>query len=265
MNKSALAVCSVLLLLFCQNLNAQIDTSFVVHLWKQQLELEHFTYLTQDKNRGSDTGNYHLAKFYIAYENEPMFFESFQNSENLLLSDTSAMNLASIWLLKGNNRSRWFDSCVPRSTFIPEATRQAINIHHSIVSPVSFDAGALPAGLQDDFLLYRKSYLKKPINSLVLSACVPGLGKLYIGNKRSAALTFISMAALGLQSAESYRKVGITHPLTVINLGFFATYYAVNLLGSYRETRLKSREIRNQYLIHASTYYRYKYRDQLYH
>lgn len=252
------------LMLFCLSLEAQVDPAFVSHLGKNQLQLEHKTYLRNQQQ--NDTSSYYFAKYYLQYPDDSLFFDHFKKSGQLFPQDTSALNVASIAFLASEKRSFWFDSCLLSAPVMSRTAREALNIHRSAVAPrdPNFDVESLPVGLQDDFLRYRKSAGKKPLASLALSAAVPGLGKLYIGNKRSAAITFLSLSVLGLQSYESYRKMGIAHPLTVINLGFFATYYAVNLLGSYRETKMKSKEFRNQYLIHASTYYRYKYPDQLY-
>lgn len=242
--------------------HAQADPGFINHLGKNGLQREHFSYLGQQPP--CDSTSYDLARYFLQYPNDSLFFRSFRKSEPLFFADTSAFNIASLHFLSGDHRSRWFDSAVVKAAFVPHTAARAWDIHRSVVAPLDFDIENLPSGLQEDFRLYRRAASRKPLASLAMSAAVPGLGKLYIGNRRSAGITFISLAVLGLQSYESYRKMGLTHPLTVINLGFLATYYTVNLFGSFRETKMKSRELRNQYLMHASTYYRYKYPDQLY-
>ncbi len=254
----------VILLTFLDvsNVDAQIDIQFISHLSKQELQREHLTYLQSFKE--SDSISFHFAKYYLQYPDDSLFFQYFQEATTHFQSDTSTLNLASIHFVNSPKSKFWFESCLKKTVVIPGISKQLVIVKNSIDYPNEFDFNLLPEKLQVDFQKYQKISAKKPIVALSLSAVIPGLGKLYIGSKKSFGLTLLSMTVLGLQSYESYRSKGISHPLTIINLGFFTTYYAVNLLGSYRETKLKKKEIKTQYLINATSYYHYKYRPSLY-
>lgn len=253
----------VLLILYLHgNIFAQFDNQFVSHLSKHELQREHLTYLQTFKE--SDSISFHLAKYYLQYPDDSLFFNYFQKSTTHFQSDTNALNLASIYFVNSPKSKLWFDTCLNQSLVVPNISKQLMNVQNSIDHPKEFNFQLLPEKLQVDFQKYQKISAKKPIVAMSLSALVPGLGKLYIGSKKSFTVTLLSMTVLGLQSYESYRSKGISHPLTLINLGFFTTYYAVNLFGSYRETKLKRKELKTQYLINASDYYRYKYRPSLY-
>lgn len=261
MNKLILA-CTLLAFCCTGNLNAQLDAGFIAHLSRNNLQREHLAYLSH--SRQSDSLSYHFAKYYLQYPDDSLFFAYFSQSTHLFYADSSALSFAGIHFLDSPRRALWFDTMLPKLPATSRATSDAAYIHRSVLEPWNVDPENLPGRLQQDFLHYQKATAKKPAVSLALSALVPGLGKLYIGNRRSFGLTLLSMTVLGLQSYESYRKVGIQHPLTIINLGFFTTYYVVNLFGSYRETKQKAKEYKTQYLIDAATYYRYKYHPVLY-
>lgn len=237
---------------------AQVDTAFVGYLSRNQLRTEHFAYL--GKQAGGPGTAYQLAKYYLQYPNDTLFLENFRRESALFCADSNAVNRASTHFLQPSPQAAyWFDSCSWKAPANYRINLEIARIYQAANTPFATDVNTLPRQLQSDFLLYQHAYAKKPWIAATCSAIVPGLGKLYIGNKRSFAVTLFSLSLIGLQGYESYRVHGLDHPLTVINLGLFATYYAVNIFGSYRETHRKTREIKNQYLLNASTYYHYRY------
>lgn len=263
LNKFRIAIATAFLFVFQQGVHAQIDQQFVAHLSKNQLQSEHLAYLDENAANQEDF-HYYFAKYHLQYGNDSLFFSHFKLSNSLFFADSNAVNFASVHFLQGKKSTYWFDSCLSMTPFRYRETRELLHVYQSVNTPKTFDPQYLPANLQYDFSLYKKASAKNPFVSSALSAVVPGLGKLYIGNRRSFSITLLSLTILGLQSYESYRSLGIKNPLTVINLGFFATYYAVNIFGSFRETKQKTKEFKNQYLINATTYYRYKYHNGLY-
>ena len=247
---------------FANTLFAQLDLPFISHLGKSNLEREHLSYLKSLNE--TDSVSCQFAKYYLQYPDDSLFFIYFKKSSTHFLADSNAVNFASIQFTQHSKSSFWFDTCLSQKAEVPRITKQLATIQNSIDQPKGFDFNILPEKLQVDFQKYQKIAAKKPIVAMAFSALVPGLGKLYIGSKKSFVMTLFTMSFLGLQTYESYHVKGFKHPLTVINLGFFTTYYVVNLVGSYRETKLKKKEIKTQYLINATNYYRYKYRPSLY-
>jgi len=105
-----------------------------------------------------------------------------------------------------------------------------------------------------NYLLHKK---KSPLLAGLLSAIVPGLGKLYLGYKYQAISAFTINLALGAVLVESfYKSTGILR--WVIPLPLAAIFYSGNILGSVL-IAIK-REIDFQNDIHESirVYYRNK-------
>lgn len=242
---------------FCFNLNvfSQIDLGFIRHLSENNLKKEHWTYINE-VNCAKDSTEYHKAKFYLQYHQDSLFLESFKRSSNLFLNDSFAVNYACVYFIKNLTISRedWFLN-FKRIDSVKAVTNNFYQLYQICESPSVSDTNSIPQVLQKDFLLYVKAYSKKPIVAACLSAIIPGLGELYIGNFRAFISKLISQSIFGFQIVEVVKKVGILHPLSILNSGFFMTFYGVNIIGSYRDTKLKMKDTKNQYLINVSNHY----------
>ncbi len=73
---------------------------------------------------------------------------------------------------------------------------------------------------------------KSPFVAGMLSAVVPGLGKVYAGNNGQAITSFLSVVLIGGIAAENYIKQGITHPQTIIFGVLTGVFYVANIWGS---------------------------------
>jgi hypothetical protein len=73
---------------------------------------------------------------------------------------------------------------------------------------------------------------KSPLMAGVLSAIVPGLGKVYAGNNGQALATFLTCGLMGGVAAENYFNLGITHPQTLFFTALFGVFYVGNIWGS---------------------------------
>jgi len=71
---------------------------------------------------------------------------------------------------------------------------------------------------------------------------IPGLGKLYYGQKRQALNAFIASAALGLQTYESYRKSGPESPRFIIFGSLFSVFYLANIYGTVKGLKKVKRD-----------------------
>ncbi len=89
----------------------------------------------------------------------------------------------------------------------------------------------------------KNRYLNPPYYSPVIagisSALVPGLGKLYIGNRNQAITAFVANLLLGLQTVESYVKSGSRSPRFFITAGLFSVFYTGNIIGSISMAKKK--------------------------
>ena len=97
--------------------------------------------------------------------------------------------------------------------------------------------------------LRRKSAFKAG----VLSAIIPGLGKVYSGNNAQALSSFISVAFFAGMTTENLVKNGWTHPQTIIFGSLFSIFYIGNIWGSAVSVQLikmeKELENKNNILV----------------
>jgi hypothetical protein len=233
---------------------AQINTGFIRHLSSQKLEKEHWAYL-QRFDPSSDSGAYFRSKFGLQYSNDSLFLSDFRRSSALFLSDTGAVNYASVHMLKANSKLReeWFGLTEGKTTGYYSASMAFA--YHCTLDPEKADVSALPEDLRSDFLKFKKVAKKKPVLAAGLSALLPGAGQLYNGRKKSFFPTFALHAFYGLQTYESIRRDGIRSPLSIINIGAFTFFYFANIYGSYRDTKQSVHETKQQFLINASDHY----------
>ncbi|MCF8373893.1 MAG: hypothetical protein K9H64_19880 [Bacteroidales bacterium] len=73
---------------------------------------------------------------------------------------------------------------------------------------------------------------KSPVVAGILSAIVPGLGKIYSGHVGGGVSAFLVITALGAITWENYHKAGTNNPKTWIYGSAFAMTYAGNIFGS---------------------------------
>ena len=66
----------------------------------------------------------------------------------------------------------------------------------------------------------------------VMSAVIPGSGKIYAGDLRSGVSTFLVVGALGAIAAESWAKLGLNDWRTITLSSIFALFYTANIYGS---------------------------------
>jgi hypothetical protein len=257
---------AVLLFLFFVDLlciRAQVDQAFLRYLSDQGFKREHKAYLSS-LSCSADSLLYLEAKFDLQYFNDSAFYRSYISGKSLFDKDSNALALASVIYLKSKaeRQSLWFNAINADGSSARVKTLG--QVYRMSLDPLNADVKQLPEKLLPSFKKYRKAYGKNPVAAATLSALVPGLGKLYIGRKKSFLITLLSNAVYGVQSYESLHKFGIKNSFSILNLGFFSVFYLANIYGSYKDTKQVKKETRTQFLINASDYYHIEYSPQLY-
>jgi hypothetical protein len=256
-------ISNILLLIFlCKSyLIAQIDFNFLKHLSNSNLQSEHYHYLISEC-KSKDTMNYLLAKYFLQYKNDSLFFSHYEQSKSISSNDSLLTNAASIYFFKQpkSQSIKWMNILkndvpenLPQSKFVllvSDPHVKSINYGNEI--------------FKNDFINYKNSLLKKPVLSAFFSAVIPGLGKAYINQYRSFAVTLISHMLYGLQLNESIKKFGIKHPLTIANLTLFSVFYSANIYGSYVATKKMKTEKLQQLLYDASDNFYVNFGNSLY-
>jgi len=243
-----------LLLYFLSTINlfAQINPSFLKHLSNSNLKTEHYHYLINEcKNQ--DTLNYLLAKYYLQYKNDSLFFSYYLRSKSISATDSNLTNYASIYFFKQNAAScfQWKEK-LNDEELINSSQKEFIKAVNDEKIVYLNEGNKL---LQTNFYEYKKSLTKKPWVAASLSAIIPGLGKAYVHSYRSFAITLFSHIMYGLQLNESIKKFGIQHPLTILNIAVFGVFYSANIYGSFTETKKRKTEKLHQLLHDASDHF----------
>ncbi|MDI9879539.1 tetratricopeptide repeat protein [Flectobacillus longus] len=100
---------------------------------------------------------------------------------------------------------------------------------------------------QANYLLYRDDILKQQKKSGfkagLLSAIIPGAGKIYAGGQLGQGISaFLQNTILGLQAYEGLRKDGVGSPRFIIYGSLFSLFYIGNIWGSALSVKIKRQE-----------------------
>ncbi|OWY22058.1 hypothetical protein C7N43_09250 [Sphingobacteriales bacterium UPWRP_1] len=100
---------------------------------------------------------------------------------------------------------------------------------------------------EQNLLQYAESIKKvkrrSPALAGMLSAVVPGLGKVYAGKAKQGIASFFPVALLGLQAYENIHKRGIKNGFSIFYTGLFSVFYIGNIWGSVLSVQIKQQEI----------------------
>lgn len=245
-----------LLFLFPLSLSAQLNSKFINHLVYNKLNVEHRAYLgdLELKYGKSDSLEYFQAKFAMLESRTQDFFEFGVSSNNLVFSDTSLVTYAAVHFLK---ESRTLTNTWLRTVPSKYWSKNTTNIYRSILLTDSTDQDSefLVPHLKYYFNDFKKFNNRKPVLAGLLSAVVPGLGKLYNGRARTFKSSFLVNAFFGAQAFEAIRVNGIKNAYSVISAGIFSVFYLSNIYGSYHDLKRVKIEKKKNFLDEVADYY----------
>jgi hypothetical protein len=242
-------------------LNAQINQYFLRHLSESKFKKEHFYYIN-NSTKNIDSLNYLNAKFHLQYKNDSLFFTHLLNSKSISFNDSLLLNASSIYFFKKSNIfcDKWLN-IIDTTTQIKNHIKLLSNdIKNINIKKIKYGNEIM----KQDFEEYKKLSIKKPWKSALYSAIIPGLGKAYINRYRSFAVTLFSHTIYVLQLYESLKKLGVNHPITILNMALCGVFYSANIYGSYNETKKIKKEKLHQLLYDASDYFYIIYGNKLY-
>ncbi|AEI49369.1 hypothetical protein [Runella slithyformis] len=97
-----------------------------------------------------------------------------------------------------------------------------------------------------NYEMLRKHKRKSPVVAGVMSAIIPGSGKMYAGKLGQGVITLIQNAALGFQAYEAYRKDGWKSPRFILYSGLFSFFYVGNIWGSVLTVNIRRQEFNDK-------------------
>jgi hypothetical protein len=80
----------------------------------------------------------------------------------------------------------------------------------------------------------------------IMSAIIPGSGKVYAGKTGQGVITFIQNVALGFQAYEAYRKDGWRSPRFLLYSSLFSFFYVGNIWGSTLTVNVRRQEFNDK-------------------
>ncbi len=100
--------------------------------------------------------------------------------------------------------------------------------------------------MKQSYELIKKHKPKSPVIAGVMSAILPGTGKMYAGKLGQGVITLIQNAALGFQAYEAYRKDGWKSPRFLLYSGLFTFFYVGNIWGSVLTVNIRRQEFNDK-------------------
>lgn len=182
-------------------------------------------------NVGEKSSFYLKSRFFAGYNQ--IFLENYpearkiisqvkaQNEPNLSLVN---LELSGIEMLQGN----WTKAKEQLQQVNPNAA--TINQQAAVLSQICRDQ--------------ETHRTKSPLLAGIMSAIIPGSGKIYAGKTGEGIAAMIATTGFGLIAWENYRKLGISNIKTIFFSGIFAANYVSNIYGSVISVTI----IENEYL-----------------
>jgi hypothetical protein len=143
-------------------------------------------------------------------------------SNNAALNELKTFETAGLALLNGN--VRYYDSLAPSLAFSEPMLNEE------------------SANLKSYRTAITRNKRKSPFLSGAMSAVVPGLGKVYVGNNGQALASFLTCALMGGVAVENYYHLGPAHPQTLFFGALFGVFYVGNIWGSAVSVQLSKIE-----------------------
>jgi len=83
---------------------------------------------------------------------------------------------------------------------------------------------------------------KSPFLAGIMSAIVPGSGKIYAGKVGQGIATIMATTIMGIQTYESHRRDGANSPRFIIYASLLSSFYIANVWGSVISVNVRKRE-----------------------
>jgi TM2 domain-containing membrane protein YozV len=149
-------------------------------------------------------------------------FSSIEISSNPDLNELQTFELAGVNLLKGN--FSYFDSVVRNEKFK----------HPMLVEEFT--------ALKNIYVAQKSRKTKSAFLAGSLSAVIPGLGKVYVGNNAQGFASFLTCGLMAGITIENYLRLGGLHPQTILFGGLFGLFYVGNIWGSALSVQIIKKE-----------------------
>ncbi len=239
------------------NSDAQFYKSEVFYLLNEKLDVEFQGLIKENKN--IDSFFYLKTLYDHKFGKESEFELDLKHVSSYLKNDSDACALISFEQL-----IRYQKLNFSWQNYLYDAIQnEKIKSLQSLILMTKDNRLSSNANIPDPIYSSYKTMVKMNSKSSLaiagLSAIVPGLGKLYMGQPKRFLSTFLLNSMYSIQTYESIKKLGLKHPVSIVNILFSVFFYAANVYGSYNDAIYFKSENKRQFIIDGSTYYLYDY------
>lgn len=243
------------LLLLLQNSFAQVNKNFIEHLVYNNLNTEHATYLKsfEQKNLVVDSLKYYKVKFDLLTNNYNNLDVDFLKC-SVCAKDLNLTQYLSSKLLLNN-----YDAGL--KLILEGGSQGAYQIKNTLlfkavnlINTPDSSSFTMPYYLNTHYNEYKTFTNKKAWKAGLLSAIIPGAGKLYIGRPNSFWGSFLSNAFYLINLTESISKKGITNGYTIFSAGVFSVFYFPNIFGTIYDLKRVKLEKKKHFLYEVADY-----------
>jgi hypothetical protein len=88
---------------------------------------------------------------------------------------------------------------------------------------------------------------KSPLLASIMSAIIPGSGKIYAGKTGEGISSLLTAGGLGFVTWENYNKKGLKNFKTIFFGALFTTFYIGNIYGTVFSVKIGEQEFQNEY------------------
>ncbi|MFY0605204.1 MAG: hypothetical protein JXR10_00720 [Cyclobacteriaceae bacterium] len=240
---------------------------FISHLETIGAYSEGLLYIDQLTNQEhstqrADSLNYLRGRFSYLLKNREDAIQYFQAVSPTVLPLFNASRLysglESAYLKDYDTSKAYFNEVQPTNELESELQNYQIgalallNRDYSTYESLRKDADDMNFHLKDHLVILDKSYLelvnhkpKSPAIAGLMSAVIPGSGKMYNGQFGQGIMTLVTASIFGLQAYEGYRKNGVNSAPFIAFGSLFTLFHISNIYGSVVAVRLGEKNFNN--------------------
>lgn len=245
----------LIFMVFTFQLKAQVNVPLIKHFAYNDLNNEHKTYLEllEQQHGITDSLKYFKTKFSLLNKDTSNFIVDYKNC-SLCYSDTNLLKYSASYLAKislKQTRQFWEQEF---GLGYHWSKKTLLYKSFDLLEHPENDVNFLPYTLQIHYNEYRHASQKKLWAAGLLSAIIPGAGKLYIGRERSFFGSFLVNTLYGITAYESIKKKGFKNGYTIFATGAFSIFYLSNIYGTIFDLKRLRIEKKKHFLYEVSDY-----------
>jgi len=181
------------------------------------------------KKVGNASNNYIKSLFLSAISDAYLYKtqSAIQTLFKINTSDSNLIKLKNLQLAGMYLLERKLDSCLYISSEFDQS---------------NFATSKQEKNIQKYFEILSEKKKKSMFLAILMSALIPGSGKIYAGRTGDGVSSLLATLSLGLVAFENFKKDGILNYKTLFFTGLFSTFYAGNIWGTIYSVKMEKED-----------------------